>query len=428
MSNRDSNGSRGGGGGGNGDGNGDDDDRGGPAQRGAPDERGAAEGDDEGAEGDDERDADYEDDSFGEGGGAADPGAAWAVAARGHAGEPHALDEDALGVERAVLPGEYPSLQGSPRPSDVHSAEMAELERRMNADRTPAFPLDPRRHLPLEALWRRWRSLAMWGRSDIVDDFGRDPKATARWEWFLEFLYSVWFRVECEGLENVPAEGRAILVGNHAGTLPYDSLMLVHAVRRDHPSRRDVRPLVEDPVFHLPFLGPVMNRIGGVRADPDNAERLLVRDELVAVFPEGEKGMAKLWRDRYRLQRFGRGGFVRLALRTGAPIIPVAIVGAEEAAPMVGKITWFARNMGVPWVPITMTFPWLGPAGLLPLPSKWRLRFGKPLDLAGRYGAAAADDRLLVNRLADEIRSSIQSSVNELLGTRRSPFLPAFFG
>jgi 1-acyl-sn-glycerol-3-phosphate acyltransferase len=146
------------------------------------------------------------------------------------------------------------------------------------------------------------------------------------------------------------------------------------------------------------------------------------------VFPEGEKGMGKLWRDRYRLQRFGRGGFVRLALRTGAPIIPVAIVGAEEAAPMVGKITWFAKNMGLPWVPITMTFPWLGPAGLLPLPSKWRLRFGKPLDLASRHGKQAADDRLLVNRLADEIRSSIQSSVHELLGTRRSPFLPAFFG
>lgn len=368
---------------------------------------------------------DFEDDGFGEGGGTLDPAVAWAVAARAQAGDHDGLDEPMR------APGEYPPLSTSEfaaSSGDTYAAEMAELERRIHADRTPAFPLDLRRHLPLEALWRRWRSLAMWGRSDIVDDFGRDPKATARWEWLLEFLYSLWFRVECEGLENVPAEGRAILVANHAGTLPYDSLMLVHSVRRDHPSRRDVRPLVEDPVFHLPFLGPIMNRIGGVRADPDNAERLLMRDELVAVFPEGEKGMGKLWRDRYRLQRFGRGGFVRLALRTGAPIIPVAIVGAEEAAPMVGKITWFAKNMGVPWVPVTMTFPWLGPAGLLPLPSKWRLRFGKPLDLAGRYGKQAAEDRLLVNRLADEIRSSIQTSVNELLGTRRSPFLPAFFG
>lgn len=385
--------------------------------------------------GDDDERADdyesYEEDTFGDGN-AITPDAAWAIAARARAGESGGLDDDSyLGAEAAVPPGEYAPVSFSGGSSNAYTAEMAEmaeLERRIHADRTPAFPLDLRRHLPLEALWRRWRSLAMWGRSDIVDDFGRDPKATARWEWFLEFLYSMWFRVECEGLENVPSQGRAVLVANHAGTLPYDSLMLVHAVRRDHRARRDVRPLVEDPVFHLPFLGPIMNRIGGVRADPDNAERLLLRDELVAVFPEGEKGMGKLWRDRYRLQRFGRGGFVKLALRTGAPIIPVAIVGAEEAAPMVGKITWFAKNMGLPWVPITMTFPWLGPAGLLPLPSKWKLRFGKPIDVAGSYGRAAAEDRLLVNRVADEIRSSIQASVNDLLGSRRSPIFPAFFG
>jgi len=133
--------------------------------------------------------------------------------------------------------------------------------------------------------------------------------------------------------------------------------MVMHAVRRDHPARRDVRPLVEDTVFHLPFLGPLMNRIGGVRADPENAERLLCKDELVAVFPEGEKGMGKLWRERYRLQRFGRGGFVKLALRTASPIIPVAVVGAEEAAPMLGKVTWFAKNIGIPWIPVTPTFP-----------------------------------------------------------------------
>jgi 1-acyl-sn-glycerol-3-phosphate acyltransferase len=337
------------------------------------------------------------------------------------------MDDVYLGEEAVVPPGDY-SAAPAMRHIAADEAEIAELERRIDADGTPAFPLDGRRHLPLEALWRRWRTIAMWGRSDMVDDFGRDPKVTARWEWLLEFLYSTWFRVECEGLDNIPHKGRAILVANHAGTLPYDSLMLVHAVRRDHRSRRDVRPLVEDPVFHLPFLGPIMNRIGGVRADPDNAERLLLRDELVAVFPEGEKGMGKLWRDRYRLQRFGRGGFVRLALRTGAPIIPVAIVGAEEAAPMLGKITWFAKSVGIPWVPVTMTFPWLGPAGLLPLPSKWRLRFGAPIDVAARYGRAAAADRLLVNRVADEIRSGIQSSVNALLADRRSPVLPAFFG
>lgn len=326
-------------------------------------------------------------------------------------------------------------------PSDYKEseAELRELERRMEENRSPAFPIDLRKHLPLEAVWRRWRALAMWGRSDVVDDFGRDPRATARWEWLFEFLYSKWFRVSAFGIDNIPQKGRALLVANHAGTLPYDSAMVMHAVRRDHPSRRDVRPLVEDTVFHLPFLGPVMNRIGGVRADPANAERLLERDELVAVFPEGEKGMGKLWKDRYRLQRFGRGGFVKLALRTGAPIIPVAVVGAEEAAPMLGKVTWFAKNIGIPWIPVTPTFPWIGPAGLLPLPSKWFIEFGKPIYL-GRpsesgslhsglpHGKDAAEDRLLVNKLADQIRSQIQSMVDGLLAKRRSPVLAAFLG
>ena len=190
--------------------------------------------------------------------------------------------------------------------------------------------------------------------------------------------------------------------------------MLLHAIRRDHPARRDVRPLVEDAVFHLPWLGPLMNRIGGVRACPENAERLLEKDELIAVFPEGVKGMSKLWRDRYRLQRFGRGGFVKLALKTGAPIIPVAVIGAEEALPLLGRVTWFAKSVGLPYVPVTPTFPWLGPAGLLPLPSKWKIAFGPPIDLAGEYGAAAAEDRLLGGRLAEQIRGQVQAMVDDL--------------
>ncbi len=336
------------------------------------------------------------------------------------------IDDTYLGYEATVPP----EFGGSNRSSSFYrdnEAEVRELERRLEQHRTPAFPIDLRRRLPLEGIWRRWRALAMWGRSDVVDDFGHDPRATARWEWLFEFLYSRWFRVEALGLSNVPSKGRALLVANHAGSLPYDSAMVMHAVRRDHPSRRDVRPLVEDTVFHLPFLGPIMNRIGGVRADPENAERLLRHDELVAVFPEGEKGMGKLWKDRYRLQRFGRGGFIKLALRTGSPIIPVAVVGAEEAAPMLGKVTWFARNIGIPWIPVTPTFPWLGPAGLLPLPSKWYVEFGEPLDLSN-LGPEAADDRLLVNKLADKIRTQIQTMVDGLLARRRSPVLAAYLG
>jgi len=343
------------------------------------------------------------------------------------------LGDDVYLGEEGALPRELAEQERMHVPSVAADevdmdAEHAELSRRLEQQRTTAFPIDLRKRLPMPALWKRWRALAMMGRSDVVDDFGHDPRATARWEWLFEFLYSKWFRVTTTGLENVPARGRALLVANHAGSLPYDSAMVMHAVRRDHPARRDVRPLVEDTVFHLPFLGPIMNRIGGVRADPENAERLLRKDELVAVFPEGEKGMGKLWKDRYRLQRFGRGGFVKLALRTGAPIIPVAVVGAEEASPMLGKITWFARDIGIPWIPVTPTFPWLGPAGLLPLPSKWAVAFGEPIDVARDYGPAAADDRLLVNRLADQIRTQIQGMIDTLLGQRRSPLLSAFLG
>lgn len=306
------------------------------------------------------------------------------------------------------------SYDAMPAVDTEDGAAQREIERRLDEGHTPVYPLDARRRLPLPGLWRRWRALAMRGRADVVDDFGRDPIATARWEWVLDFLYSKWFRVEARGLEHIPSDGPALLIANHAGSLPYDSAMVMHAVRRDHPARRDVRPLVEDAVFHLPWLGPLMNRIGGVRACPENAERLLAQDQLVAVFPEGVKGMSKLWRDRYRLQRFGRGGFVKLALATGTPIIPVAVVGAEEALPMLARVTWFAKSVGIPYVPITPTFPWLGPAGLLPLPSKWRIEFGAPIELSSSYGPEAADDRLLVNRLAEQVRAQVQGMVDRL--------------
>jgi 1-acyl-sn-glycerol-3-phosphate acyltransferase len=342
---------------------------------------------------------------------------AWPMGAPDASAAPEAgwPQDDYVGDEAASAPTQrfdrWPSARDDS--TDV-GAEQRELERRLEGGRTPVYPLDPRVRLPLEFVWKRWRALAMRGRSDVVDDFGRDPITTARWEWVLDFLYSKWFRVEATGLEHVPDQGRALLVGNHAGSLPYDSAMVMHAVRRDHPSRRDVRPLVEDAVFHLPWLGPLMNRIGGVRACPENAERLLDNDELVAVFPEGVKGMSKLWRDRYRLQRFGRGGFIKLALRTRSPLIPVAVVGAEEALPLLGRITWFARSVGIPYVPVTPTFPWLGPAGLLPLPSKWRIEFGAPIDLADEYGPDAADDRLLVGRLAEQVRAQVQGMVDRL--------------
>jgi 1-acyl-sn-glycerol-3-phosphate acyltransferase len=279
---------------------------------------------------------------------------------------------------------------------------------------------EERKKLPLEFIWNRWRKLAMRDRSDVVDEFGRDPNVAARVDPLLEFLYKTYFRVETRGLGHIPDEGRALIVANHSGTLPYDGAMIMHAVKEEHRAHRAVRPLVEDFVFHFPYLGTLMNRIGGVRACQENAERLLAQDQLTAVFPEGIKGIGKLYKERYQLQRFGRGGFVKLALKCDAPIIPTAVVGAEEIHPMVTKVTWLAKSFGIPYIPVTPTFPFLGVAGLVPLPTKWYIAFGEPLYFNAEYGADGANDRILVNKLAEQVRTRIQEMIDALLKQRKS--------
>ncbi|WP_428263925.1 lysophospholipid acyltransferase family protein [Haliangium sp.] len=337
------------------------------------------------------------------------------------AATPYDGDDFFLGGEAAVPPGEYgPPIVSVLPPLSERSGEFRELERRVQARVSPVFPIEHRRRLPMAFLWKRYRRYAMRNRSARVDDFGRDPVYAARIEALLDLLYSRWFRVETRGIENVPDTGRALLVGNHSGMLPYDGVMVMYAMHSDHPARRDVRPLVEDFVFHFPYVGTFINRIGGVRACQSNAERLLGRDEVIVVFPEGLKGVGKLWRQRYQLQRFGRGGFVKLALRARAPIVPVAIIGAEEAHPILAKFTWPAAPTGLPYLPLTPTFPLLGPLGLLPLPAKWFIHFGEPIDLPGTYGPDAADDRILVNKLADTVRSRIQDMVDQARTQRRS--------
>lgn len=330
-------------------------------------------------------------------------------------------DDFVLGGEAAVPDREYgpPINSVLPDPRAI-TREIIELERRVRSLLTPVFPIEPRRHLPLEFVWKRYRNLAMHGRADTVDDYGRDPVYMARYEPLLDFLYKRYFRVAVQGVENIPHTGRALLVANHACALPYDALVLMHAIRHEHPARRDARPLIEDSTFHFPYAGTFMSRMGGVRACPENAERLLEDGQPVIAFPEGTKGMGKLFKDRYKLQRFGRGGFIKLALRTRSPIVPVAIVGAEESLPMLGKITWFAKSVGIPYIPITPTFPFLGPLGLLPLPTKWFIRFGPVIDVAASHGPEAAHDRLLVNRLADRVRGTIQEMIDDLVAKRRS--------
>jgi 1-acyl-sn-glycerol-3-phosphate acyltransferase len=256
-----------------------------------------------------------------------------------------------------------------------------------------------------------------------VDDFGFDPDLTDHVILPpLRPLYNKWFRVETRGLDNVPDVGGALVVANHSGTIPIDALMTSLALLDHHPAHRHLRLLGADLVFSLPVVAPLARKSGNTLACNADAERLLSGGELVGVFPEGFKGIGKPFSERYKLQRFGRGGFVSAALRTGTPIIPCSIIGAEEIYPMIGNAKTLARLAGVPYVPITPFFPWLGPLGAIPLPSKWIIEFGEPIETAELGGPAAAEDPMLVFNLTDQVRETIQSTLYTLLMQRRSVF------
>ena len=256
-----------------------------------------------------------------------------------------------------------------------------------------------------------------------VDDFGFDEDFTKNaYLPLLRPLYKSWFRVEVRGIENIPSFGGALIVANHSGTLPLDSLMTQVAVHDEHPAHRHLRMLGADLVFRTPVIGEVARKSGCTLAANPDAERLLASGELAGVWPEGFKGVGKPFSERYKLQRFGRGGFVAAALRTSVPIVPCSIVGAEEIYPILGNLKTIARLVGAPYVPITPTFPLLGPLGLIPLPSKWIIEFGAPVDTAV-LGPQAADDPMVVFDLTDRVRETIQQTLYSLLLQRRSVFL-----
>jgi 1-acyl-sn-glycerol-3-phosphate acyltransferase len=253
-----------------------------------------------------------------------------------------------------------------------------------------------------------------------VDDFGFDPEVTERFMLTaLRPIAAKWFRVEVRGAENIPATGGALVVSNHSGTVPVDGLMTAVSIR-DHTGRF-LRPLGADLVFRLPFIGDLARKGGATLACNEDAERMLRGGELVGVWPEGFKGIGKPFSERYKLQRFGRGGFVSAAIRTGVPIIPTSVVGAEEIYPLVGNIPSLARLLGVPYLPITPLFPLLGPLGLIPLPSKWLIEFGEPIR-TDDYDVGAADDPMLVFNVTDQVRESIQQTLYSLLMKRKSVF------
>ncbi len=253
-----------------------------------------------------------------------------------------------------------------------------------------------------------------------LDVYGFDEEVTE--QFLLAAMRPIakkWFRVEVLGAENIPAEGGALVVSNHSGTIPVDGMMTAVSIR-DHTGRF-LRPLGADLVFRLPIIGDLARKGGATLACSEDAERMLRGGELVGVWPEGFKGIGKPFGERYKLQRFGRGGFVSAAIRTGVPIIPTSVVGAEEIYPLVGNIPSLARLLGVPYLPITPLFPLLGPLGLIPLPSKWLIEFGEPIR-TDEYDAGAADDPMLVFNVTDQVRESIQQTLYTLLMKRKSVF------
>ena len=269
------------------------------------------------------------------------------------------------------------------------------------------------------------RALARLEGDYAEDEWGFDEELADALLPLLELLYDRWWRVRTTGVTNVPGHGRALLVANHAGALPWDAAMMAVALMREHPLPRHPRFLVLDPAFDAPFVSVGLRKLGAAAASPQNAMRLLEQDRLVATFPEGTRGSAKRYGDRYRLQRFGRGGFAETALRAGAPIVPVAIVGSEETYPRLAEwpaLGRLSRLVGLPSLPITATFPLLGPLGGVPLPSKWRIEFCPAIETAS-YGADAAGDRSLVLELAERVRESVQRAVYENLARRGPAFL-----
>lgn len=255
-----------------------------------------------------------------------------------------------------------------------------------------------------------------------IDDFGYDEQLSREILMpLVKPLYDNYFRVRTLGVDRIPAEGAALLISNHSGTIPLDSVMMQYAVAAEHRERRLVRNVGADLVWRLPLIGPLGRKSGNVVACDEDAYELVRRGELVGVFPEGYKGVGKGWSERYRLQRFGRGGYIELALRTRTPIIPVAIVGAEEAFPMIANAKLLARILGFPYFPITPTFPLLGPLGMIPLPSRWIIEFGEPITLED-YPEDAADDAMLVFDLSDRVRDTIQQMLYENLNKRGGVF------
>ncbi len=268
----------------------------------------------------------------------------------------------------------------------------------------------------------RWEQLQRRRKGEYeLDEWGFDAEVLEVVRPLFNFLYKYYWRVETSGVENIPMNGPALLVANHAGVLPWDGAMIATAIHEEMPVPRLGRALYLSWFAQMPFVSSILTKCGQVQASNENGEALLNAGELVVVFPEGVKGVSKNYRDRYKLQRFGRGGFVKMALRARVPIIPVSVIGSEEIMPVLGRFDLLGKPIGMPFFPLTPTFPWFGPLGGLPYPSKWMIHFHEPIDMA-QYEAGQERDFVLVQKLKHEVKDKIQEKLLDLLQERTSAF------
>ena len=334
-----------------------------------------------------------------------------------------ALSELRAGIRSVLVePAAEPAARTRAEPEPPPGAESAFASPR-SASEEPGDVSEPIGMDRLFALFDELRaelaSLSASERRAEVDEFGMDLDLLVRVQRLLDLLFDHYWRVQVRGIEHLPRAGPCLLVSNRSGLLPYDGLMLAHAIGRARPAWPRARFLVADWLMTLPFAQPGLTRLGGVRACPENADRLLRMGSPVIAFPEGAKGAAKVFRDRYRLQRFGRGGAIRSALAARVPLVPVAIVGAEEAHPILFKSdSALSRALGLPFVPVTPTFPLLGPLGLLPLPTGWRIAIGEPMPLPEIAMGPGQD--LEISRLNEILRARVQDLLDGALADRES--------
>jgi 1-acyl-sn-glycerol-3-phosphate acyltransferase len=292
--------------------------------------------------------------------------------------------------------------------SGEESFDLAEVVKKL----VPAL----KERLPGLSAWR-----ALLAGSGDLDGFGMERELVERAMPLFEFLYSTWWRVEVRELEVVPSEGPVMLVANHGGTLPWDALVLRLALLRDHAAHRELRPLLDQAALAMPLIGALAVRLGAVPATPENAGRLLADGLAVAAFPEGSANALRPWPQRYRVERFGRGGFAKLALRASAPIVPCAIVGSEETSAPFARSGWLSARLGMPFLLSAPALP-IGALNAFPLPSRWTVRFGHAIDTRA-HGPSGADDPALVQDLTERTRTKLQEMLDGDVAARRSVYV-----